>query len=93
MVHFRVVQTIQKMNASPPGGRNTNSKPAGELCVGAGHKSRRLFVPDMDEPYPLLLLAQSLKDSVDAIARQTEHSVNAPRKEPFYKYIRRITHH
>jgi hypothetical protein len=41
----------------------------------------------MDKPYPFLLLAESLEDPVDAIARQPKHGVNAPREEPLYKYI------
>ena len=49
-------------------------------------------MPHMNEPYPLLLLAESLEDSIDAIARQTEYGVNPPGDQAFYEYVRCITH-
>ena len=55
-----------------PGGGNTHAEPAGEFRVGAGHKGSSLFMPNMNEPYPLLLLAESLEDSIDAIAWQDQ---------------------
>ena len=92
VVHLCVVEAVQKMNASRTGSGNTHAEPAGELRVGAGHKSGGLFMPHMNESYPLLLLAESLEDSIDAIARQTEYGVNAPGEQAFYEYVRCVTH-
>ena len=92
MVHLRVVQAIQEVNAPRTGSCNTHAEPAGELRIGASHKSRSLFMPNMNEPYPLLLLAEGLEDSIDAIAWQTEYGVNAPREQAFYEYVRCVTH-
>ena len=80
MVHLRVVQAIQKMNAAGTGGGNTHPELAREFRVGAGHKSGSLFMPHMNEPYPLLLLAESLEDSIDAIARQDRIWCQLPRR-------------
>ena len=92
MVHLRVVETIQKMNATWAGGCDTNAQLAGELRIGAGHKGGSLFMPHVNEPYPFLLLAKGLEDPVDPIARQTEYGVNAPGEQTFYKYVRCVTH-
>src|SRR5579872_1248972 len=92
MIHLRVIKSVEKMNASRPGSCDTHTKPAGELGIGACHESRSLFVPDVNEADPVFLFAESFEDSIDAITRQSKHGVNAPRKEPLDKYVRRIDH-
>jgi hypothetical protein len=63
-----------------------------ELGVSAGHEGGGFLVPDMNEPYPFFLLAESLEDSVDAIAGQAEYRVDTPCEEPFHEYIRCVAH-
>jgi hypothetical protein len=80
VIHLCIVEAVQEMNASRPGGRNTHAEPPGEVGISTGHESGRLFMPDMNEPYPILLLPKGLQDPIDAIAWQTEYGVNAPRE-------------
>ena len=92
MVHLRVIQTIQKVNSPRTRGCDTNAQLAGELRVGARHKGSSLFMPHVNEPYPFLLLAESLEDPVDTIARQTKYGINTPGEQTFYEYVRCVTH-
>ena len=91
-VHLGVVKSVQQMNAARARGRDTYAKPAGELCIGAGHKCSSLFVPHMDETNLVLLLAKSFKDAVDAIAGQSKYRVDSPGHQAFYQYIRCVDH-
>src|ERR1700759_2700352 len=92
MVEFSVVEPVEKVNTAGTGGGDTHANPPRELRVSARHKRGALFVAHMDEPDPVLLLSQSFKHTVDAVARQSENGVDPPGEEPFHKYIRRIRH-
>lgn len=78
MIHLRVVEPIQEMNTAGTGGGNTHPELAREFRVGARHKGSSLFMPHVNESYPLLLLAERLEDSIDAIAWKTEYGVDPP---------------
>src|SRR4051812_20663060 len=67
-VQFGVVQPIQQVNASGPGGRYTNTQSAGELCVPARHERRGFLMPRLDESNLVLRLAQSLYQTVHTIS-------------------------
>lgn len=86
-VQLRVIETIQKVNSAGTGGRDAHPESTGELGIGAGHECRGLFVPNMDEPDPIFLFPQSLEDPINAVAGQTEHGIDTPRKESLYEYI------
>jgi hypothetical protein len=87
MIHFCVVEAIQEMNAAWTGSCDTHTQSAGELRIGASHEGSCLFMPHMNEPYPILLCPERFEDSVDPVARETEYGVNAPREKTLYKYI------
>src|SRR4051794_28059286 len=54
-VHLRVVKAVEEMNSSRPRGGQANAKFASVLCVGAGHKSGRFLMPDLDKSNLVLL--------------------------------------
>jgi hypothetical protein len=68
LIHLRIVETVEKMNAAGTGGGETHAETPGELGVGAGHEGCRLFVPYVNEANLLLLFAERFHDSVDSIA-------------------------
>ena len=57
-VQFRVVQSIQQMNAAGPGRRQAASQPARVLGIRARHKCRRFFMPHLDEAHLSLRFAE-----------------------------------
>jgi len=46
--------------------------------VGARHECGGFFMPNLNEPDLIGALSQRLHDSVDAVARQSEHDLDAP---------------
>ena len=87
LVHLRVVQTVQQMNAAGAGGRQANTQASGELCVGTGHKGGGFFMPYVDETDPVLGLAERFHDAVDAIAGQPKDRIHTPCKQSFHQYV------
>jgi hypothetical protein len=87
-----IVQAIQQVNASGPRGGDADAESAGELRVRTSHKSRRLFMANVDKANPVFLLAESLEDTVDPVSGQTKDGVNSPCDESLYEYIRRVGH-
>src|SRR5688500_4746997 len=77
-VQFCVVQTIEQMKSTRPGGREADTEAAREFRVPARHERCGLFMADLYEPDLLLFLAKRLHDAVDTVARQPEYGVNAP---------------
>ena len=49
LIHLGVIKAVEQMNAAGTRGGETNTEPAGELRVRAGHECRRFLVPDVDK--------------------------------------------
>src|SRR5918996_1373267 len=79
-VQLCVVKSVQQMNASRTGGRQTHTEPARVFSITAGHEGGGFFMPNLNETNMILALSQRLHDSVDAVARQSEDDVNSPIK-------------
>ena len=86
-VELGVVESVQQMNAARTRGRQANAELAGELRISAGHEGGGFFVAHLNEADLVLVRAQRLHDSVDAIAGKPENDFHAPVDQPFDKYI------
>ena len=54
-IHLGVVEAIQEVNASRPGGRQTYPEFARVLGIAAGHEGGCFFVPHVDEANLVLM--------------------------------------
>lgn len=77
-IQFRVIKTVQQMNAARAGSGQAHTQLPGVFRVGARHKCGSLFMPNLNEPDLIGALSQRLHDSVDAVARQSEHDLDSP---------------
>jgi hypothetical protein len=59
-------------------GGEADAEAAGEFRVGAGGERRRLLVARVDVAQPVLVLAERLDETVDAVAGQSEDGIDAP---------------
>src|SRR3954452_5667229 len=81
------------MNPARPGGCDTNSQFPCELRVSACHEGRSFLMSCLDESDLVLFFPQRLHDSVDAVARDPEHRVNAPVDQSVnYDFACRLCH-
>jgi len=78
MVHLRIIETIQQMNAARARGCDAHANAPGEFCIGTGHESRCLFVPDLNKPDAVLVRSQRFEYAVYAVARITINPTHAP---------------
>jgi hypothetical protein len=78
-VELGIVKAIQEMNAARTGSGEAAAKPAGIFGVGAGHKSRRLLMPHLDEADGIGTFPQGLHDAVDPIAGDSKNCIDTPR--------------
>ena len=83
MVELRVVQTVQQVDPARAGRRQADAQTARRFGVCRRHEGGGFLVHDEDEPNPILVPTEALRESVDAVARQTEDGVDAPVDEPF----------
>ena len=77
-IAFRVVESIQQVDAPGSGGCYAHAKPARVLRIPARCKGRRFLVPDLNEADLFLIRAECLEYSVDTISRQAEDGVDSP---------------
>jgi len=87
-VEFGVVKAVEQMNASGAGSREAHAEFAGVFGVAASHERGGLLVAHLDEADFLLLLAQRLHDSVDAVTGQPEDHFDTPFHEHFHQNVR-----
>jgi hypothetical protein len=78
VVHLGVVKTVQKVNRAGATGGHAYTHGAGELCVGASHEGRQLFVPGLDEAGFVAVLPQAGGDAIDAITGESVDALDAP---------------
>jgi hypothetical protein len=86
-IHFDVVKAIEKVNAARTGRGDANAKTACEFGVSARHECSRFLMPHMNKADLLLVFAQRLESSVDAVAWQAENRVNALFNQAFNEHI------
>ncbi len=93
-VEPRVVQSVEEVNASRPGGGKTHAQPAGELGVPARHERGGLLVANLDEPDAIGARPERLHDAVDPVSRQSKDRVYAPIvvKRVDQQFRRRLSH-
>ncbi len=94
IVELCVVQSVEQVNASRPGGGKTHAQPAGELGVPARHERGGLLVANLDEPDAIGARPERLHDAVDPVSRQSKDRVYAPIvvKRVDQQFRRRLSH-
>src|SRR5690348_3959447 len=70
------------MYAAGTGGGDAHTQSSRELRITASRESRRFFMPHLDEFQLILVVTQSFENPVNAIAWQTEDSIDAPVGQP-----------
>jgi hypothetical protein len=66
-IELGIIQSIQQMDSTGTGRGQTAAQTSGVFGVGACHKRRGLFVPDLNKSNGGLPFAKGFHDSVDAI--------------------------
>src|SRR5487761_168302 len=85
-IQLGIIEAVEQMNRTRPGGRRAHPQPAGIFGIGAGHERRRFLVPHLYETQALLALPQRLEKTVNTIAWEAKNGVHAP-------VFKRIGHH
>src|SRR5689334_15963364 len=78
MIEPRVIETVEEVNGSRPGGRKTHTDFASEFGVRASHEGRKFLVRRLDEIKPVLRPVERAEQAVDAVARVAEDAPDAP---------------
>jgi hypothetical protein len=68
VIQRRIVQSIQQVDGTGPGGTQADAGLSGVFGVGAGHQRRELFVGWLDEARLVARALDAPDDSIDAIA-------------------------
>ena len=82
-----LVQAIQQVHGTGGGGGEADTETAGEFGISAGSESRGLLVPDMDVADPVRGLPEAFNQAIDAVPRQAEHGIDAPREQGVHDMI------
>jgi hypothetical protein len=77
-VELGVIEPVEKVDASGPGGRETHTEFAGPFCVSTGAERRCFLVPDLNETDSILARSQRFNDAVNTVPRNAEDGVDAP---------------
>ena len=86
-VAFRIVEAVEKVNASRAGGSDAYTQPAGIFRVAAGGERRGLLVPNLYELQLVLMGPKGFKHSVYTISWKTEDYFYSPIDEPLYDHV------
>lgn len=92
LVELGIVEARQQMRAAGSGRCETYAELSGELGIGTRHEGGRFLMPDLDEPDPILALAQRLHDAVDAISGKAEDDLDIPFDQRVNQYVGGIEH-
>jgi hypothetical protein len=77
-ITLRVIQTIEQMNASRTGCRETYTQSPRIFGVATRGESCRFLMADLNELQPVLPGAKSFENSVDAIAWKAKNYSDVP---------------
>jgi hypothetical protein len=69
LVELGVVQPVEQVDATWPGGRHADSQSTGKFGVAARHQRGGLLVANVDEADVVAAFAQRLDNSVNPVAR------------------------
>ena len=86
-VEFRIIETVEQMDAAGARSGEAHTQAPGPLGIGAGIERRCFFVSHLDETDLVLASTQRLDDAVDAVARDAEDRVNFPFEQSFDQYV------
>ena len=78
MIEFGVVESVEKMDRSRPGGRVAKTDLAGEFRMGRSHEGRHFFMTDLDVFHEVLCLLQRHVQTADAIAGIAVDALQSP---------------
>ena len=87
MIHLGVVQAIEQMNRAGPGGCQAHADLAGELRMRTGHEGGHFFMANLHELRLVIRAFEGAHDAVDAVARKSVDSVDAPVQKTLQKKI------
>jgi hypothetical protein len=76
-IQFRVIKTVQQMNAARTGSGEAHPELSSVFRLGARHECGSFFVANLNEPNLIRALSKRLHNSVDAVNRQSKHDLDA----------------
>jgi hypothetical protein len=77
-VEFSVVESVQQMDRARAGSGKADAQLTSNFRVAAGHESSGFLVAYLDKLYLFSMGPERFHNAVDAVARQSKHSLYAP---------------
>jgi hypothetical protein len=77
-IQFRIIETVEQMQAAGPRRREAHTQTAGELRISARHEAGCFFMTNLDEANGVALFSEGFHDAVNTVTRKTENCVDTP---------------